>query len=501
MEKSLGSVKKRDGRLVPFDKQKIADAIFKAAQSVGGQDKYLAEDLAEVVSMYLVKEYKKDVPAVEDIQDIVERVLIKTGHARTAKAYILYRQKRARVRKLRKGIKPEDAGFIDRERQSLIRNINLSVRGSRDNVSLWGKERITCALVKETGLAENIAELIVGEVEEEVITSKIQAPSSSLIRELVNAKLVAYGFEEERNRHTRLGVTVFDVKTLLDECKALPDELSLKLGRHIKKEFAFLHVFPDRAVERHLAGAMRIHNIEGIDKFYSANIIIKQEDLAAGETTEALTACLGPFIERHIVFNLFGSGIYGREKLNLPAGPKVGIEAACGFLQEAFQNKDVRIPAFLRLEKAEDVYGLTQGYKQINGIDISEDSGKNEAVLNKISLDISGLNENGITAEDIALLCAGIKQSQQSFMEKIYAARQLPDILRNAEKKLEIEVSNYGGFGKDAAEKLLHAIFESAGAYILTLKPVRHTVQDIRDIMLLLQPFIAKNSKIRAHYV
>src|SRR3989338_3310567 len=93
-------VRKRDGRIVEFVPERITEAIFKAAQSVGGSDKQVAIDLTNKVITVL--EYKYDiheVPTVEDIQDIVETVLIKSGHAKTAKAYILYRHKRAEMRK------------------------------------------------------------------------------------------------------------------------------------------------------------------------------------------------------------------------------------------------------------------------------------------------------------------------------------------------------------------------------------------------------------------
>ena len=94
-------VRKRDGRVVPYDETKIADAIYKAALSVGGDDRFLAEELAEVVTIFLEKIPDLTVPTMEQIQDMVEKVLIETGHARTAKAYILYREKRRKLREAR----------------------------------------------------------------------------------------------------------------------------------------------------------------------------------------------------------------------------------------------------------------------------------------------------------------------------------------------------------------------------------------------------------------
>lgn len=96
---SIIKIRKRDGRVVEFVKEKIVNAIFKAAESVGGHDRAIAEELADKVVSVL--EYKFDesyIPSVEDVQDVVERVLIKTGHSKTAKTFILYRNKRTELR-------------------------------------------------------------------------------------------------------------------------------------------------------------------------------------------------------------------------------------------------------------------------------------------------------------------------------------------------------------------------------------------------------------------
>lgn len=95
-------IKKRDGRVVSFDEGKIAQAIFKAARAVGGEDYALAEEITREVIAFLNKQQLPGlVPTVEEIQDAVEKVLIERGHARTAKAYILYRDKRTRIREAR----------------------------------------------------------------------------------------------------------------------------------------------------------------------------------------------------------------------------------------------------------------------------------------------------------------------------------------------------------------------------------------------------------------
>ncbi|MBS3121991.1 adenosylcobalamin-dependent ribonucleoside-diphosphate reductase [Candidatus Woesearchaeota archaeon] len=94
-------IRKRDGRLVDFDKQRIAEAIFKAAYSVGGRDRKRADELAEKVIESVNEKFKNIIPTVEQVQDIVERVLIEKEHIKTAKAFILYREKQSRIRELK----------------------------------------------------------------------------------------------------------------------------------------------------------------------------------------------------------------------------------------------------------------------------------------------------------------------------------------------------------------------------------------------------------------
>ncbi len=97
----IKEIKKRDGRIVPFDKEKIANAIFKAAVSVGGHNRKTAEVLAGKVVKLAEKQFEGQVPSVELMQDLIEKTLIEEGHAKTAKAYILYREQRAKLRDMK----------------------------------------------------------------------------------------------------------------------------------------------------------------------------------------------------------------------------------------------------------------------------------------------------------------------------------------------------------------------------------------------------------------
>lgn len=122
-------IQKRDGRIVLFEKKKIVDAIWKAAQAVGGQDYdnavHLAEKVIEIAEyMYMGNE----IATVEDIQDLVEKVLVKNGHYKTAKAYILYRHQHEVLRDTSQLLTNNQiiANYLDRNDWRIKENSNMT---------------------------------------------------------------------------------------------------------------------------------------------------------------------------------------------------------------------------------------------------------------------------------------------------------------------------------------------------------------------------------------
>ena len=91
------TIVKRDGRKVPFDVEKITEAILKAFRA---SDSSKTREVAEQMAQQVVRELESDTPSVEEVQDTVERVLVEHGFVRTAKSYILYRAERSRIREM-----------------------------------------------------------------------------------------------------------------------------------------------------------------------------------------------------------------------------------------------------------------------------------------------------------------------------------------------------------------------------------------------------------------
>lgn len=136
-------VKKRDGRTVPFNVEKIATAIFKAANSVGGNDHEIAMDLAQKVCDYIENQKHIQIPTVENIQDAVEYILIENGHAATAKAYILYRAERTRTREMNSNLMKiyEDITFKDAKDNDIKReNANVDGDSAMGTMLKYGSE-------------------------------------------------------------------------------------------------------------------------------------------------------------------------------------------------------------------------------------------------------------------------------------------------------------------------------------------------------------------------
>ena len=123
---------KRDGRTVPFDVTKIENAIVKSFEDCNNtESRETAAQLAQLVVKELEEnEALKDAPTVEDVQDTVERVLIEKGFVRSAKAYILYRAERSRVREMNTRLMKTFADITFKDaRDSDIKRENANING------------------------------------------------------------------------------------------------------------------------------------------------------------------------------------------------------------------------------------------------------------------------------------------------------------------------------------------------------------------------------------
>ncbi len=251
-------VRKRDGRLVDFDETKIADAIHKASCAVGRDDRFLAEELAGVVTLFLEKQFTGAVPGIEEIQDMVEKVLIETGHARMAKAYILYRERRARAREQ---VRVHGGG----QGGPIVNN------PGKARVSPWSKARIAEALVREADLDEKVAAQVAASVEAKVFERGVKRITTSVIRALVEAELFDRGYPDRVGRQALVGLPRYDIERLLRGGKegqwraVSPADLKRTVADAVLGQYALSEIYSAEAVDAHLD--LRLHILDAFSPF------------------------------------------------------------------------------------------------------------------------------------------------------------------------------------------------------------------------------------------
>jgi len=154
-------------------------------------------------------------------------------------------------------------------------DLSMFVRTSADEIVAWNRDRIVDALIKETGVKRELAEIIGLEVEKQVKKLSIDYITAPLVRELVDVKLLEYSLEDTRKKHTRLGVPIYDVKQIIfhknrenANTPHNPEATNLTLSENIKKEFALLNVFSGPVADAHMVGDIHIHDLGFIDRPY-----------------------------------------------------------------------------------------------------------------------------------------------------------------------------------------------------------------------------------------
>lgn len=260
--RKIQSVRKRDGRVVPYDEQKIAEAIQRAARAAGQEHPTIGRDLAGAVTMYLERYSDREIPACEEIQQLVEKILLDTGHAAIARAYIVYREQKGRSGETPPGPPPEDL---------FPTNLLLVDGSTRDEVALWGRERIIGALVKEAGLDPAEAGEIAGAVEQKVFRLGQRRVSTSFIRELVNHELLARGYGSKLRRQIVVGLPKYDLGRLMgeEEPRIDPEGMCRLIGQTTLRQYALQEIFTRDVADAHLEGLLHVVGLEEPLKFHA----------------------------------------------------------------------------------------------------------------------------------------------------------------------------------------------------------------------------------------
>ncbi len=263
------TIKKREGQLVEFDKKKIIEAIFAAMLAAGEKNKTISEKVTDQVIIKLEKKFKDKVPQVEEVQDVVEEVLIREGMVKVAKAYILYRDKRSRIRESLKVRKK-----VENHKSTTDLSLLVSTPTS-ENIFPWDRQKIIQALVKEAELPLNVSTKIAKAVEKKIVDLGLSEISTSLIRELVDNELFTRGYEHKWRKQKIIGMPTFDLKQLfLSKSKENsnigtnnPEAINLTIAENTIKQYMLQEVFSKEVSDAHLKGWIHIHDL-GYPRIY-----------------------------------------------------------------------------------------------------------------------------------------------------------------------------------------------------------------------------------------
>jgi hypothetical protein len=289
-------VRKRDGREVPFDARKIEAAVSKALAAVGEDDPAFASEIAGVVTLTIEGRHgsghpdapdgtPESLPEIEEIQDLVEQALIELGRANVAKAYILYRDRRARAREALEVHEKADAT------RSLGRAV-VEVQ-TPERTQPWSKVRIVAALINEAQLSREVAERVAASVEERVFAARWKQVSTALVRELVDNELVTLGLSSALQRQVSYGLPAYDLRShlaaaddVLDPSRAVQGELlsgrgvDARIAGDVLRRWSLHEVLGPDSARAHLAGDL--HLIEVSSPHHALTCAVPAQLVQAG---------------------------------------------------------------------------------------------------------------------------------------------------------------------------------------------------------------------------
>ena len=287
----IREVRKRDSRVVPFELDKISEAIHRAQLSVGPGDRTYARELADVVEHFLCTEVAggrdDGIPHIEEIQDVVEKVLMaRPDCGEVAKSYILYRRKRELLRETLE-VRREKKTLPDGGGRSSARHSGLpSVEKTDAGVSTWKKASITAALIREADLDPSLAEEIAASVEAKVLRTGILLISTSLIRELVDNELFERGYDAKLKKQAPLSLPKYDMEELIHGGGAggrAPREAERRIAREILLQYSLDEVFSPEVARAHRSGRFYVHSLRDPLRCYRIRTAL--DEAVAGRLT------------------------------------------------------------------------------------------------------------------------------------------------------------------------------------------------------------------------
>jgi ribonucleoside-triphosphate reductase len=280
----IALVRLRDGETVPFEQQRIRDAIERALLAAGTEDRALAEEIASVVELFLEKTFFDDVPSTTQVEDMVEKVLMDTGHAAAAKAFILHRDRRLRLREAREA---REARFQPTLFDHRVVVVDDAAEGRS---AAFSRERLARTLAADGTVKRAVADDVAAGVETRLREAGVARAPASLVRSLAEVELLLRDVPLDLRRR---GGAVLSAESLAAALyrkgtggpaapggAPFPAVAATELGGAALRSHALGELLPAAVARAHLDGDVHVHGLDLPAALHSA--ALRPADVAAG---------------------------------------------------------------------------------------------------------------------------------------------------------------------------------------------------------------------------
>ncbi len=257
----------------------MRDAILGALLAAGSDDRRLADEIAAVVELFLEKTFFDEIPGIEQIEDMVEKVLVDTGHAAAAKAFILHRDRRRRLREARDARHEQFA-------PTLFDNRVLRIDDAASGRSTpFSRARLARSLSSDGGVPREVADDVAADVEVRLRNAAVQRAPASLVHAITEVELLDRATPVDLRRRAAALIPGQDLAAAVyrrsrEGGAPVPAVASRELGAAALRCHALSDLLPADVARAHLDGELHVHGLGSPTSLDAATL--RPDDIVSG---------------------------------------------------------------------------------------------------------------------------------------------------------------------------------------------------------------------------
>ncbi len=248
----VSSVCKHDEVQVPFDRQRIVSAIARAFEVSDSNDRSQVEPIVDTVCDLIQQSYQEQVPHIENIQDVIEMVLIQTGHGAVANVFSRYREQHKEAREKLRVFKYQAQLYV------------VSESSEQDVLTTpWQRSVLEQSLYKDYQLSLDRAKDVAKSVEKALIQLGYARISTGLIDNLIQQEMLQKGLFFRPAAQSRMGMDIADMKDVLAHREVeRPQYVYQQIAADTMRQFMLQSIYSPEVVNYHLRGAMHLYSLD-----------------------------------------------------------------------------------------------------------------------------------------------------------------------------------------------------------------------------------------------